>query len=227
MVKDRQELFNYWVEIPSFIFKQIPKEKYFSHPVRREIIKLLKEGIKENSPDGKLTTRHVLNVREISEKLKRINGKTIGKTALYFHLDILMDLGLIKEVVTLHEGPHGRNLTKYYGRVARNLILSNVEEEHGDIKKQFIEFKKLAKHIGMKLPDDFNRKADQYNNLKQDYYEKLGKWLIGYEEIIVKEKLDLNLLFDFLKHINSINPEYILLFDSLFKLLKNNIKELQ
>lgn len=226
MTANRQKLFDYWKEIPSFIFKEIPKEKYFSHPVRREIIRLFKEGLKEGSPDGKFIVRHALNVREISNKLEKSNGKSLGKTALYFHLDILTELGLIKEIATLHEGPHGRNLTKYYGRVARNLILSNVDEEHGNIKQQFEEFRKFAKILGLELPKDYSSKTEKINDLKQNYYRILGKWLVDYENIIEKEKLNLNLLFDFLKNVNAIHPNYIVLFENLFKLLRKNIEGL-
>lgn len=226
MTANRQKLFDYWKEIPSFIFKEIPKEKYFSHPVRREIIRLFKEGLKEGSPDGKFIVRHTLNVREISNKLEKSNGKSLGKTALYFHLDILTELGLIKEIATLHEGPHGRNLTKYYGRVARNLILSNVDEEHGNIKQQFEEFRKFAKILGLELPKDYSSKTEKINDLKQNYYRILGKWLVDYENIIEKEKLNLNLLFDFLKNVNAIHPNYIVLFENLFKLLRKNIEGL-
>ncbi len=226
MTANRQKLFDYWKEIPSFIFKEISKEKYFSHPVRREIIRLFKEGLKEGSPDGKFIVRHALNVREISNKLEKSYGKSLGKTALYFHLDILAELGLIKEIAILHEGPYGRNLTKYYGRVARNLILSNVDEEHGNIKQQFEEFRKFATLIGFDLPNDFSEKTEKFNNLKQNYYQILGKWLVDHEELLVNEKLDLNLLFDFLKNVNTIHPNYIVLFEDLFKNLRDNIKDL-
>lgn len=226
MSDNRQKLFDYWKDIPSFIFKEIPKEKYFSHPIRREIIRLLKEGIEENSPDGLFTIRHALNVREINNKLKKSNGKSMGTTALYFHLDTLIELGLIKEVVTLHEGPHKRNLTKYYGRVARNLILSNIDEEHDNFKKQFDEFRRFAALLKFELPGDFAQKADQYNYLKQKYNQILGKWLVDHEEIIFQEKLNLNLLFEFLKNINSIHPEYNEIFRDLFVLIQRNIDDL-
>ena len=226
MPNDRQKLFDYWKTIPAFIFKEIPKEKYFSHPVRREIIKLLKVGIEETSPDGKFNIRHALNVREISNKLTKSYKKSLGTTALYFHLDTLTELGLIKEVATLHEGPHGRNLTKYYGRVARNLILSNRDEEHDNYNRQFNEFRKFADIVKLELPSDFPKKAKQFNSMKQKYYQILGKWLVDYEEIIEKEKLNLNLLFEFLKNVNSIHPDYIDFFKDLFTLLQENIGEL-
>jgi DNA-binding transcriptional ArsR family regulator len=226
MPENRQMLFDYWKDIPSFIFKEIPKEKYFSHPVRREIIRLLKEGLEEKSPDGKFTVRHALNVREISNKLKKLNGKSLGTTALYFHLDTLTELGLIKEVITLPEGPHKRNLTKYFGRVARNLLLSNIDEEHDNFKRQFDEFQKFANLINLELPDDYSQKANQFNDLKQKYNQILGKWIIDHEEIIVQEKLNLNLLFEFLKSVNSIHPEYIGFFKELFDLIQDYIDEL-
>ncbi|NHJ49906.1 MAG: winged helix-turn-helix transcriptional regulator [Asgard group archaeon] len=223
MSSNRQKLFDYWQEIPSFIFKEIPKEKYFSHPVRREIIRFLKLGVEEKSPDGKYNTRHALNVREISNKLKKSNGKPIGTTAIYFHLDMLSELGLIQEVITLHEGPHGRNLTKYFGRVARNLVLSNIDEECDNFKRQFDEFRKFAKLTNIKLPNDFDKKAKQYNDLKQKYNQILGKWLVDHEELILQENLNLNLLFEFIKNVNTINPEFISFFNELLTILQGRI----
>lgn len=226
MSVNRQKLFDYWNDIPSFIFKEIPKEKYFSHPIKRQIIRILKEGIEEKSPDGVFNIRHALNVREIGNKLKKSNGKSLGTTALYFHLDTLSELGLIKEVIILHEGPHGRNLTKYYGRVARNLILSNIDEECDNFKMQFDEFQKFAKHIKLELPKDYSKKAKQYNDLKQKYNQILGKWLVDHENIIEEENLNLNLLFEFLKNINAIHPEYNEFLKDLFNLIKKKIDDL-
>ncbi len=52
MTDEKQKLFDYWLNIPSFQFITVPEEKYFSHPVRREIRKILKKGKQELSSDG-------------------------------------------------------------------------------------------------------------------------------------------------------------------------------
>ncbi|NPD89020.1 MAG: winged helix-turn-helix transcriptional regulator [Asgard group archaeon] len=226
MVKNRQILFDYRKDIPSFIFKELPKEKYFSHPIRRQIVKLLKEGIKEKSPDGKFNNRYALNVREIRDQLKKSYDKTPNITALYFHLDILSDLGLIKVVVTLNEGPHGRNKTKYYGRISRHLILYNIDEECENYKLQFKEFEKLAKFASIKVPKNLTDIGKQYSDKKKENYQILGKWLIDHEEIIEKENLNLSLLFEFLKNIVSIHPEHVNQLGDLFSVLQENIEEI-
>ncbi len=226
MTKDRQVLFDYRKEIPSFIFKELPREKYFSHPIRREIIKLLKEGVKDKSPDGKYTIRFALNIKEIREQLKKTHDKPPNITALYFHMDILTELGLIKVVATLNEGPYGRNKTKYFGRVSRNLIVYNIDEECENYKMQFKEFEKFAKHVGIQIPKNLLNIGKQYSDMKKDYYQILGKWLVEHEEIIERENLNLNLLFDFLKNIVAIHSKQVDLLGNLLNILQQNIEEL-
>jgi len=223
MTKDRQVLFDFREEIPQFVFRELPKDKYFSHPVRREIIKILKKGINEKSPDGKHSIRYALNVREIRELLRKIYEKPPNITALYFHLDILTELEMIKEVATLNEGPHGRNKTRYFGRVSRHLIVYNIDEECENFKLQFKEFENFAKLIGLNTPENLPSIGEKFSDLRKEKYQILGKWLIDQEEIIEKKNLDLNLLFDFLKNVVSIHPEYLKLFGDLFKLIQKNI----
>ena len=226
MIKDRQILFDYRDEIPSFVFRELPREKYFSHPIRREIIKILKEGLEEKSPDEKFNIRFALNIKEIRDQLKKTHDKPPNITALYFHMDILTELGLIKVVATLNEGPHGRNKTKYFGRVSRHLIVYNIDEECENYKLQFKEFEKFAKHVGIQIPRNLRSLGKQYSDTKKEYYQILGKWLIEHEEIIERENLNLNLLFDFLKNIVAIHPRQLDLLGNMFSILQKNIEEL-
>jgi hypothetical protein len=226
MTKDRQILFDYRDEIPSFVFKELPEEKYFSHPIRREIIKLLKEGIKEKSPEENHKIRFALNVKEIQEQLRKTHEKPPNITALYFHMDVLTELGLIKVVATLNEGPHGRNKTKYFGRVSRHLILYNIDEECENYKLQFREFRKFANLSGIKTPKNLLNIGKQYSDQKKEFYQILGKWLVDHEELIERENLDLNLLFDFLKNVISIHPKQVDLLGDLLNVLLKNIEEL-
>ena len=126
----------------------------------------------------------------------------------------------------LNEGPHGRNKTKYYGRVARNLFISSTHASSEKYESQFKEFSKLAEILDIKLPEDFIEKSKKLNNLKESYYKILGKWLVGHENVIIKEKLDMAKLYEFLKNINSINPKYNNLFGDIYKIMEENIEEL-
>jgi DNA-binding transcriptional ArsR family regulator len=225
MTENRQVLFDYWKNAPSFEFINVPKEKYFSHPIRREIIKLLREGIEEKSPDRKYSIRHALNVSEINDYLIKNTDSSMGKTNLYFHLDLLTDLGLIKVVTTLHEGPHGRNKTKYFGRVARNLFLSSTYENFENIQQEFDEFEKFADLINMKLPNNYQDIPKQLAETKEYFYKVLGKWLVDHEDLISENKLDMNLLYEFVKNANSVNPEYVNLLKEVSLLLQKNIHD--
>ncbi|WP_455143013.1 hypothetical protein [Candidatus Hodarchaeum mangrovi] len=64
-------MFDYRKNIPLFQFITVPEKKYFSHLARREIIKILKKGKQELSPDGTSTRRYALNVAEISKELDK------------------------------------------------------------------------------------------------------------------------------------------------------------
>lgn len=226
MTKDRQSLFDYWENIPSFEFIKVPKDKYYSHPIRRKIVRLLKEGIEEKSPDGKFNIRHALNVREISCKLKESNERSPSKTTLYFHLDTLSELGLIKIIATLHEGPHGRNKTKYFGRIARNLFVSSQDYMVESYTAQFNEFQKLAKALGFKLPADYPEIPNRISETHINFHKLFGEWLIKHEVLIGEEQLDMNLLYEFLKCVNSVHPDYINLLNGVFQTLQNNIQDL-
>ncbi|MHA2278656.1 MAG: hypothetical protein ACXAC2_22995 [Candidatus Kariarchaeaceae archaeon] len=222
MVNYRQKLFDYWKNIPSFEFINITTDKYVSHPIRGKIIKLMREGVEEISPDGKFKVRHALNVTEISEQLR---NHSMSKTTLYFHLDTLSEIGLIKTVAILHEGPHGRNKTKYFGRVARNLFLTSTKETCDNYISQFDEFQKMAKILEIKLPNNYSEIPERFNNTNERIYRVLGKWLIDHEEVIAEKKLDTSLLFEFLKKIYSIHPEFNEMLDETFKILLHEIQE--
>ncbi|MFW9906506.1 MAG: hypothetical protein ACFFFH_19495 [Candidatus Thorarchaeota archaeon] len=223
MAKDRQNLFDYWENIPQFVFVNVPKDKYFSHPVRREIIKLLRQGIEEESPDGKFKVRHALNVSEIDANLSQVTEKEISKTTLYFHLDILVELRLIEIVATLLEGPHRRNKTNYYGRVARNLFVSSSQYIYENYKTQFDEFQKFTKLIGLDLPTNYSNIPKQFSETNKHFFRVFAEWLIKYEELIDKNQIDMNLLYEFLQTVNCIHPIYINLLNNLSQILKTNI----
>ncbi|UCG01716.1 MAG: hypothetical protein JSW11_19155 [Candidatus Heimdallarchaeota archaeon] len=226
MTDEHQILFDYWDKIPSFAYIDVPKDKYYSHPVKSEIIGLLREGIEEKSSEGKSKVRHALNVIEIKEFLERKRDINMSSTNLYFHLDILQEIGLIKIVATLQKGPHGRNKVKYFGRVARNLFVGSEKISLLNYTKRFEEFQKLANILELSLPSDYSILPQKLLETKQQYYKVLGNWLVDHEDIIAKEKLDIGTLYDFLKMINEINPKYNDLFNEVFSLLKNEISGL-
>ncbi|MFX0014455.1 MAG: winged helix-turn-helix domain-containing protein [Promethearchaeota archaeon] len=224
MTKDRQKLFEYWKNLPASKFVNVSKEKYYSHPVRRDIIRLLRKGIDEESPDGNFQVRRALNVSEIKRGLMK--DIKLSKSTLYFHLDVLVELGLIKLVAILHEGPYRRNKTKYFGRTARNLFITSSDDSIENYKEQFEEFQKFADIIGFKLPDNYPEIPKRYIDSDEHFFRIFGKWLLVHEEIIDEKRLSMGLLYEFLKCVNSIHPTYVQLLNELFQTLQHNIQEL-
>lgn len=132
--------------------------------MKSEIVGILREWIEEKSSEGKSKIRRTLNVIEIKELLERRINITMSSTNLYFHLDILQEIGLSKVVTTLQKGPHGRFKVKYFGRVARNLFVSVEEVSLSYNTKRFSEFQKLTNILQLSLPKD-------YSNLPQKLLE--------------------------------------------------------
>jgi hypothetical protein len=220
---ENQILIDHWDKIPAFAYIDVPKDNYYSHPVRSEIIGLFREGIEEMSSEGKSIVRHALNVTEIKQLLEKRKDIVMSTTNLYFHLDVLEEIGLIKVAATLQKGPHGRNKVKYFGRVARNLFVGSEKISLESYTKRFDEFKKLSDTLELSLPAGYSNLPQKLLETKQHYYRVLGTWLVDHEDLIAKEKLDMGVLYDFLKMINEINPKYNELFSEVFSLLQNQI----
>ena len=226
MTDKNQILIDHWDTIPAFAYIDVPKDKYYSSPVRSEIVGLFREGIEETSPEGTSIVRHALNVTEIKDLLEKRKDIAKSTTNLYFHLDVLEEIGLIKVVTTLQKGPHGRIKVKYFGRVARNLFVGSEKISLASYTTRFKEFEKLASLKGLSLPKGYSDLPQKLLETKQHYYRVLGTWLVDHEDVIAKEKLDIGALYDFLKMINEINPKYNELFNEVFTLLQNQISGL-
>ena len=125
MTDERKILYEYWDSIPALKLLDVSKQVNKSNPIRISIIRILSEGLSDHFSEDQVKPRHALNVSEIKQLLKEKNDITISQTNLYFHLNILEKAGIIKTVATLLEGPHNRNKTKYYGRVARQLFITD------------------------------------------------------------------------------------------------------
>lgn len=222
---ERKILYDYWDEIPAMKFFDVGKEYYSSHPSRPAILRILNEGLSDDNLEGHSTPRirYALNAVEIQRLLKERREIKISITNLYFHLNTLEKIGLIKVVTTILEGPHKRNKTKYYGRVARNLFVGSLEMSTKKYEGMFQEFSKLASCLKIELPHNYSYLPDYVVEMNQNLYQELAKWLIKNEEIIIKENLEMSELFDFLKFIIRINPLYFANLKEVSETLRNII----
>jgi len=85
---------------------------------------------------------------------------------------------------------HRRNETKYYGRVARHLYITDQEQSYTKYIEQFREFAKLAISLKIELPDDFLDIPKKYVEVSQKHYSTLANWLSSHQSIIEDEKID-------------------------------------
>jgi DNA-binding transcriptional ArsR family regulator len=208
---EREVLYSVWDKIPKASFFDVEKQILQSHPARSEILRILKQGL----DDGR--RRYALNAQEIRKLLKKNSNITLSATNVYFHLNALEEHNLIQVVATILEKRHK---VTYYGRSAQHLFVRPAESRLQSYVELSQEFSKFAKALDL----DFNfRKLEKlpedYHNLKRKREEILGRWISSNEEIVEKENLDLNRIFDFMKLIDSVNSEYLKIFQEFQEFL--------
>ncbi|MFW9997885.1 MAG: winged helix-turn-helix domain-containing protein [Candidatus Odinarchaeota archaeon] len=207
--EDRQALYDYWNSIPTHKFIDAPESVYKSQPIRRAIVKILREGILDEPEDPRSRKRHVLNAAEIRQLLKERNTINISQTNLYFHLNVLEEAGIIQVPFILKEGPHKRNNTKYYGRVARYLLITDKESSYETYERYFFEFEKLATLLGILLPGDFQDLPKKYLEVENKRHNILASWLVSHETLFTENKINSSDIFEFLKFIDRTDPDYL------------------
>ncbi|MHA2205509.1 MAG: helix-turn-helix domain-containing protein [Candidatus Thorarchaeota archaeon] len=216
----RYVLYSFWDSIPRIEFANISKEILESHPARKAILRILREGILEETvpPSDDHRIRRAINADEIREMLEKSKMAKVSKTGMYFHLKVLEEAGLIMVVSRILEGRHR---VAYYGRVARYLFISDPEMR---LQKYESLFSAVTKYAKARTPRSrvahFRNIPKEYLKIKIERERMIGEWLIDNEDMITKLGLDLNELFDAVKLIDSSNPVYLDLFSDLFELLQ-------
>jgi DNA-binding transcriptional ArsR family regulator len=237
MTKDRRILYNFWDSLPALKFIDVNKKVYGKQPIRRAIVRILREGIIEDSIDQPSVRRRALNVNEIEQQLKKYfdeedkkEGRKeeqikITRTKLYFHLNLLEEAGMIKNVTTILQGPHKRNKTKYYGRAARSLFMTDQEMSLAKYKTRFNEYEKLAKLLGISLPQDYSKLPEKIVENDQKRYERLAHWLSRYDNLIDQNNIDISEIFEFIKYIDVLNPVHTELLSELYENFQVKLEE--
>lgn len=208
MSNEHQHLYSYWESIPEQKFVSIPEKMYFHQPIRRAIVKILSEGLLDDPNDPNSSKRYALNVAELKKLLLERKEIEVSQTNIYFHLNILEEHGFIQVAAILHEGPHKRNKTKYYGRTARRLLVSETPFRYETCDKEFQEFEKLASALEISLPENFRDLPGQFLELKNHHHHIWGNWVMEHEKWFEEEKIDFLEVLGFLKFIDNANPAY-------------------
>jgi DNA-binding transcriptional ArsR family regulator len=203
----RETLYEFWDELPPIILLAISSKVMSSHPARSPILRILRRGVVDLfDEEPKERVRRALKADEIRALLKD-EGIKMSKTNLYFHLGVLEEHGLIKIVAKLLEGRHK---VAYYGRTARGIIHRDPEESLEKYRQNFAEAGKLAK---AKLPEldigVVEGMAEEYLRIKQRRDAALADWMARNEELINRQGVDFYALFEFIKDLDAVSPEYV------------------
>ena len=216
----RQILYDFWDSLPGTKVLNIPSKVFTSHPVRPAILRVLREGIFEDdgaTPPSK-KPRRALNTKEIRRLLQEREDIEMSQTNLYFHLNVMERAGLIQVVSKILEGRHR---VAYYGRVARTIIHRDPEDSLETYKRRFEEIGQL---MGAKQPgfdsEQFRPMPEELLEIKKRRDRALGEWMARNEALMNAEGIDGLFVFDFLKVIDAVNPEYVRFFRKLADLLE-------
>lgn len=187
IVDGYEDLYQLWKDVP--IIQNIADQSLFratNQPVQSIILKVLREGMIDKD-DKK---RHYLTASELLEVVNDENSKLekpIKTSMLYYHLDKLLELGLI-EFVYYIEGRHKR---KFFGRTAKFYLFSDSDKMKEKIEKFFSPIGKLIKHYN---PDvdikDYRKTVEKIRVQEETYSAELVDWLKENHELLYDLDID-------------------------------------
>lgn len=195
-------LYTFWRTVP--LIKRINNEKYLvvKQPTRSAIIEMLRTGIKDEKSENNL--RFALNAHEIQQHLNEQGIKTSLQN-VYFHLNNLLDGGLIKEIAIIKEGRFNR---RYYGRTAK-LFLDVFFKEANNIDIKIDENK--TKILNLIKASNSNREPKNAEEIVESFLkeryalyaeidDKLDKWFKNNAESLIDFNIDVLQTYHFLQN---------------------------
>lgn len=209
-------LYTFWEHVPKLRFVEVSKSVIESHPSRSAILEILREGTTDEV-NGTKKTRHAMSVSEIRRALIERDIE-VSKTGIYFHINTLEQAGLIQLITFQLEG---RQKVAYYSRPARHLFVSETEAGLKKLDNWARQLESLAKVARLNESlHNLGDLAEKYRNTRRERERILGEWLVARKDIIDQQDLDMSDLFELLKMIDSVNPEYVGLLGGVFEALE-------
>jgi DNA-binding transcriptional ArsR family regulator len=214
---DKKTLYEFWERLPPVILLALSSKVMSSHPARPAILRILREGVVDRFEEEPVErVRRALKAEEIRARLKERDVK-VSKTSLYFHLGVLEEHGLIKVVTKVLEGRH---MVAYYGRTSRGIIHRDPEESLEKYRRYFEEAGRLAKAKQPGLNTGVvEGLAEEYLRIKQRRDAALADWMADNEELINANEVDFYSVFEFIKSLDSVSPEYVEFMEKVSKAL--------
>jgi len=212
----RVDLFQMWENVPILdIVEEAVLEK-ITKPVQYSIIDILRTGIYFQHPQtNKQTKRHCLSANEIRKELKKTSDVSISYPNLYFYLNQLEELEIIKPVGMIRTG---KRTTTYYCRTAK-LFISQDNLGYGQIINEdgFEQF--LIMYDENLTTSEITQIRKGINTINRANLENFVKWVSEHQERIDEAELDYQSVMEMYYLVRNVDIEFVSALSKLKELL--------
>ncbi|MHA2032269.1 MAG: hypothetical protein ACW99A_03955 [Candidatus Kariarchaeaceae archaeon] len=224
-INEKSELYDYWKDLPQI--KMLTAEQYNKSKgvIRQSINRILSIGLEVAKPGRSDTLkRHALTAKEIRSLVEKRTNLTIGKSNLYFHLQELEKLGLIRVIdIAISNKGRGKKYSAYYGRTAKlfrfDHDVERMKEELDLLYRD--EFVNFLKEMNPSIFDadilDVINGIKKINKVENDPF---FNWLKKYEFILSRNNIDLNAFGRLIIFLHIYDPSVLDRISKLRKLMK-------
>lgn len=192
------EIYAFWRSIP--LIKKVSYEKFeqVKQETRNKIIEILRTGIEDKY--GEFTRRYALNAQEIQDILIKKGIKTSVQNT-YFHINILLEEGLIQEIAIIKEGRFNK---RYYGRTAKLFLFTgyylDTQERFDKAKMKFLTLIEILtdgnrdKELEKNVESYLNERIKIFNESE----DKLYSWFEQNADKIIEYNIDVKDTYEML-----------------------------
>ncbi|MFX0094890.1 MAG: hypothetical protein ACFFBD_24350, partial [Candidatus Hodarchaeota archaeon] len=202
--------------------KILPTDEFskLQQEVRGAICDVLATGIDDVYPGtNKIMKRHVLSANEIKDLVEKNLEREIKKNNLYFHLQELEKLDVIRIVDAIKsKGGRGKKYSAYYGRTAKMFLIGGPKEKK-ELNIIFEEeFADLIKRLNPEVPiNELKEVIDDIGTIRQNDFSYFISWLKIHESILDDTNIDFRDLFGLVNLLKIHDPK---IFQGIIKLAK-------
>ncbi|TFG27965.1 hypothetical protein EU528_12005 [Candidatus Thorarchaeota archaeon] len=202
MDEARKTLYTYWHELDYFS----EKDSTYVGQVRQSevkwfIIKFIRDGIEDEfGKENNLSRRHAFSAKELHEAYNNNSaGKNLSLSNFHFHINDLVEHGLLQEVAKILEGRH---YVTYYGRTSIAFLDQNDAPLQSKIGRDFFDpLKRMIQDMNPDLEFEYiSQLVDDNLSSMVDFYSRLISWIEVKYSYLYKSKMDLDMLMNIVAH---------------------------
>ncbi|MFX1255352.1 MAG: hypothetical protein ACFFCZ_27365 [Promethearchaeota archaeon] len=193
-----KRFFKYWESLDKIKILPVDEFDKLNQEVRGAICDVLATGTDDVYPGtNEILKRHVLSANEIKDLVEKKLEREIKKNNLYFHLQELMKLNVIRIVDALKtKGGRGKKYSAYYGRTAKMFLIGGPKEKK-ELNLLFEkEFLNLLKRLNPEISiNELKQVINDIGTIRQNDFTYFVSWLKTHESILDDLNIDFRDLF--------------------------------